>query len=49
MNPPKELTDIYEFGDWLKRYYVGSERKPIRIEPVNGGLIRVTEEISVKE
>jgi hypothetical protein len=40
--PPKELTDIYEFGDWLKREYIGSNRKPLLIEPVVGGLIRVT-------
>ncbi len=35
------LTDIYTFGDWLKKNYVGSQRDVLLIEPVQGGLIRV--------
>jgi hypothetical protein len=37
------LSDIYAFGDWLKRNYTGDKRKPLLIEPVQGGLIRVRE------
>lgn len=41
--PTPGLTDIYAFGDWLKREYIGSLRKALLIEPLAGGLIRVTE------
>jgi hypothetical protein len=41
--PREQLTDIYAFSDWLKKEYVGNKRKPLLIEPVVGGLIRVTE------
>jgi hypothetical protein len=36
------LSDIYAFGDWLKRCYQGEIRKPLKIEPLSGGVIRVT-------
>lgn len=39
--PKVELTDIYKFRDWLVKEYVGGNRKPFRVEPVQGGLIRV--------
>jgi hypothetical protein len=35
------LTDIYAFGEWLKREYKGAERKSLFIRPVQGGLIDV--------
>jgi len=38
-----ELTDIYTFSDWLKQHYSGDQRKPLLINPVIGGLIRVKE------
>jgi hypothetical protein len=37
------LTDIYTFGDWLKKFYQGPHRKPLCIKPIQGGLIEVTE------
>jgi hypothetical protein len=36
-----ELTDIYEFSDWLKKHYLGEKREPLIITPEHGGLIRV--------
>jgi hypothetical protein len=36
-----KLTDIYAFGEWLKKNYIGSSRKPITITPQIGGLITV--------
>lgn len=36
------LTDIYAFGDWLKKHYVGSNRQTLTISPEVGGLIRVS-------
>jgi hypothetical protein len=41
--PIPGLTDIYAFGEWLKRDYLGAGRKALLIEPVQGGLIQVTE------
>lgn len=37
------LTDIYAFGEWLKKYYTGSTRKALFIRPIQGGLIDVRE------
>jgi hypothetical protein len=42
--PIPGLTDIYAFGDWMKRDYHGAARKPLLIEPIAGGLINVTEQ-----
>jgi hypothetical protein len=42
MEQPPPLTDVYVFGEWLKRFYTGSMREPMTITPVVGGLIRVT-------
>jgi len=36
-----ELTDIYAFGDWLKKHYSGSGRDWLVIQPIQGGLIKV--------
>jgi hypothetical protein len=41
--PVPGLTDIYAFGDWMKRNYAGDSRKTLVIQPVRGGLIRVDE------
>jgi hypothetical protein len=37
------LTDIYAFGEWLKKFYTGASRKPLFIKPIQGGLIDVRE------
>jgi hypothetical protein len=41
--PIPGLTDIYVFSEWLKREYIGNKRKALMIQPVQGGLIHVTE------
>jgi hypothetical protein len=35
------ITDIYAFGEWLKRNYIGQDRKALFIRPIQGGLIDV--------
>jgi hypothetical protein len=37
------LTDIYAFGEWLKKNYIGSGRRTLFIRPIQGGLIDVRE------
>jgi hypothetical protein len=40
------LTDVYEFGDWLKKNYIAAhERKlpALLVTPERGGLISVSE------
>jgi hypothetical protein len=43
------LTDIYAFGEWLKREYHGGTRRGLLIEPIAGGLINVTEQPGTEE
>jgi hypothetical protein len=47
--PIPGLTDIYEFGEWLKKNYLGTKRtKALLVTPITGGLIRV-DEVEVKD